>query len=89
MQWFHRTLGIGILLVALAYGWAARRDSIEPLLKKIAFGVVGVVCLQFLLGVLTLIWMVPVTIATLHQVVGALTLISLTVNQYMRKSLIA
>jgi len=74
VQFDHRLLATLTLLAVLALvglGWRAARG---PRLRGglVALGLV--VMLQYGLGVATLLWVVPVGLATLHQVTAALLL---------------
>lgn len=59
LQFFHRVGGCLLGLAAIVC-W---RFGLT--------GLIGIIFLQFLLGVLTLIWGVPIPVAVLHQVLGA------------------
>ena len=72
----HRVLGYVVVLVAALWSWRAWRRASSPRQRRAA-GAVGVAALaQFALGALTVIWSVPVSVATVHQG-GALVLLSL------------
>lgn len=74
VQWMHRVLGTVLLAGALAAWLRARRVRAAGQPYAAAFA--GLVALQYVLGVLTLLYVVPLTLGVLHQatavaVVGA------------------
>lgn len=60
LQFFHR-LGGWLLGLAAIWGWRIGHRELPTL-----------ILFQFVLGVLTLVWAVPLPLAVLHQVMGAL-----------------
>ncbi len=74
VQFDHRLLATLTLLAVLALVGLGWRDARGPRLRGglVALGLV--VMLQYGLGVATLLWVVPVGLATLHQVTAALLL---------------
>ena len=88
VQFDHRLLATLTALLALAtavYGW--RRSSGAARLALLALG--GVVILQYGLGVTTLLWVVPVGLATLHQAVAIVLLSAALTALYLHRSRVA
>jgi heme a synthase len=76
IQFDHRLLATGTALLALAAAiWGASRRALLPPGPRDAMLALGaVVLVQYALGVATLLLVVPVDIATLHQLVAVLLL---------------
>ena len=70
IQFLHRWLGLLLVVLVLGVAWWAGRR-----LVKVAYGLLALTLIQFLLGVLTLINQVPVVLGSLHQAVGCLMLL--------------
>jgi cytochrome c oxidase assembly protein subunit 15 len=84
VQFNHRLLGIGTVVLALSLWWLARRATIPgPALRLTRLAAI-VALLQVGLGIATLLLAVPVTLGVLHQA-GAVAL--LTVAVLLRHSL--
>tara|TARA_R110002033_G_scaffold168988_1_gene209125 strand:- start:786 stop:1802 length:1017 start_codon:yes stop_codon:yes gene_type:complete len=75
VQFVHRTLAYLVAILILAIWYKANRLSLTSFQKKGINALLLMVCIQFLLGVLTLILAVPVWLGVLHQV-GAFILLS-------------
>lgn len=74
VQWVHRWLGTLTLVMTLWAGhFFVRRVS--PLLLRPFLHLAGVVLAQFLLGVATLVFMVPVSTAVAHQMMAVLVVL--------------
>ncbi|HEY4251894.1 MAG TPA: COX15/CtaA family protein [Roseomonas sp.] len=73
VQFNHRLLATLTLLTA---GFAAFRAAALPAgrARHAAFGLLGAICLQYALGVATLLAVVPAWLGTLHQAVAVLVL---------------
>ncbi|HWA40624.1 MAG TPA: COX15/CtaA family protein [Gemmatimonadales bacterium] len=74
VQFHHRWLGIGAGLGALALAFWSRRSPAEKV-RHWAWVVAGAAGLQVALGLLTLLLMVPIPVAALHQL-GAVILLT-------------
>jgi cytochrome c oxidase assembly protein subunit 15 len=79
VQFHHRWLGIGALLGAIAL-WAAirREDDVTPRARQLAGGTALVALCQALLGISTLLLVVPIPLAAAHQF-GAVMLLTFAV----------
>jgi cytochrome c oxidase assembly protein subunit 15 len=73
-QFHHRMLAILTGLAALVIAWRAHRAALAPPIARAIVLVGGVVLIQVTLGVLTLLFAVPITLGVLHQLVGVLAL---------------
>ncbi len=80
VQFVHRYIGIVIFLLILVIWQFARRLDLGQHLRLALNLVFIVILIQFTLGVLTLLFAVPVTLGVLHQC-GALFLISALIYQ--------
>jgi len=79
IQYIHRTLAILVFTFVLSLKWEAVKRKAHSLLNKTYTFMAIVVVLQFVLGVLTLLMKVPITLAVLHQA-GALVLLLLVIR---------
>ncbi|MCX7374343.1 MAG: COX15/CtaA family protein, partial [Alphaproteobacteria bacterium] len=72
VQFNHRVLATATLAAALWVAWSARRLAGPA--RLLAWGFAASIGLQYGLGILTLIHVVPVGLGTLHQAVAVLVL---------------
>lgn len=77
IQFHHRVLAIVSLGVATATWWRSRWIVLVPRARRVANGLLVMVCLQVALGISTLVLVVPVPLAAAHQA-GAVLLLSVT-----------
>ena len=70
VQFNHRLLATLSGIAALVLGWLALRRLPGGVARNAALGFMGVVMLQYALGVATLLHVVPVWLGTLHQTVA-------------------
>jgi cytochrome c oxidase assembly protein subunit 15 len=86
VQFIHRLLGMGILTLAIALGAFGFLKNMETV-KNNLLALTGVVVLQVLLGVTSLLLLIPITLAVAHQL-GALILlqVSLTLTHQFYRS---
>jgi len=78
VQFLHRCLGILVLLQALVLWFIARGQVLKPSQSRGLNTLVVVTVAQFILGVATLLYVVPVSLASLHQA-GACLLLLITI----------
>jgi len=71
-QFDHRIIAYGVAIFAYFFWQWVRRIGVKGVAKRAADTVLVVTLFQVALGVITLLWQVPVTLAALHQVVAAL-----------------
>lgn len=75
VQWTHRTLAILTLgLITVAMMRIRAEPEVHSNTRKSALLMVGIIFTQVVLGILTLLHEVPVSLGTLHQGMGALVL---------------
>jgi cytochrome c oxidase assembly protein subunit 15 len=73
VQLIHRWLGILLVVVTLAAWWQLRSDPSMEGRKRRALHAMALLMLgQFWLGVFTLVMIVPIALATMHQVMACL-----------------
>lgn len=77
IQFHHRVLAIVSLIVAIATWWRSRWIVLVQRGRRVANGLLIIVCLQVTLGISTLIFVVPVPLAAAHQA-GAVFLLTAT-----------
>jgi cytochrome c oxidase assembly protein subunit 15 len=78
VQFVHRYIAYLVVILVLFIYFRSRRIELHALQKRLINGLLIIVTLQFLLGVFTLLYHVPVSIAVLHQT-GAFFLFSTTI----------
>lgn len=81
VQFHHRILAMISFGYVLWVWYQARAASLTPLLSALRHGLLVVVCLQVILGILTLIYAVPVVLAALHQL-NAVILFTITLVMF-------
>jgi cytochrome c oxidase assembly protein subunit 15 len=74
VQFNHRLLATLAVVMAAGAVWAALRRLPPGRARRAVLGLGGAVALQYVLGVATLLWVVPVSLGTLHQTVAVLVL---------------
>jgi heme a synthase len=67
VQWIHRLLGTLLLVGAIAFALRLRGPEVDPTFRRLAGVFAGLVAFQYLLGVATLLLMVPVSLGVAHQ----------------------
>jgi heme a synthase len=72
VQFDHRIAAYAVAIFAYFFWQWLRHKKTKGLAMCAAHTVLAITAVQILLGVYTLIWQVPVTLAALHQVVAAL-----------------
>jgi cytochrome c oxidase assembly protein subunit 15 len=75
VQFVHRYMAYAVTFSILGFYFMARRYSLTVLQKKAVNFLLAAVVLQFVLGVLTLLYRVPVALGALHQI-GAFFLLT-------------
>ncbi len=73
VQFHHRVLAIATLAAVLVFAWRALRAGPPPLLRRATIATTHAAVLQVALGIATLLLVVPLSLAVLHQA-GALVL---------------
>ena len=67
VQWVHRLLGTVLAIAALAFFFRVRSMRLDPATRRLNAGFLALIGVQYLLGVLTIVYFVPVTLAVIHQ----------------------
>ena len=75
VQFDHRLLGILVVASALALWWASRRMDLPAPARRAAARVGAMALVQVALGITTLLLVVPIPVAALHQA-GAVVLLA-------------
>lgn len=76
VQFIHRVLGTGIFILAISVSVLGNFSPLRKTQKRSIFGLTGLIFTQYLLGVLTLLYFVPVCIGVTHQAVAILVLLA-------------
>ncbi len=77
VQFIHRYLAYGVVLIVGFLFYKARKLKLLPDHMKIVNTLLMIVLVQFILGILTLLYGVPIVLAVLHQT-GAFILFATT-----------
>jgi heme a synthase len=67
VQWVHRVLGTVLALAVLVVFVQVVRAKVDELSRRLNGTMLGLMAVQYLLGVLTLLYFVPVTLGVIHQ----------------------
>jgi len=78
VQFIHRYLAYIIVGIVFFIAYKAKKTKITTLQQKGIYFLIGLVLLQFILGVLTLVLAVPLWLGLLHQIVAFLLLGAMT-----------
>jgi len=80
VQFDHRMLAYVIFAVALLHAFDVERSVKDRTARIGAFALFGVVALQVGLGIVTLVWRVPLPLVLLHQAMAMLVLTATTLH---------
>ena len=72
VQWTHRVLGTALALTVAATAFQSLRTDVDAKSRRLALCLVVAVLAQYLLGVITLIKVVPVPLGVAHQAMAML-----------------
>ena len=75
VQWTHRLLGTAVLVSSVVFYLRVRRVGPDRWTRRLNAVLLLLIALQYALGVLTLVYRVPVTLAVAHQVIAGIILI--------------
>jgi cytochrome c oxidase assembly protein subunit 15 len=67
VQWMHRVLGTILLAAAVVLFFRLRRAGADRTSRRLSAVLASLVAGQYLLGVATLLWFVPIALGVLHQ----------------------
>ena len=82
VQWMHRLLAWGLLVGVVVISMILFQQQLSWFQRRSVFFLLGTMSLQFILGVLTLIYHVPLHIAVAHQIMALLVLTAMTTVYY-------
>ena len=85
IQFIHRTLALIIVAFVLYIWFYSKKENICSLQQKSLNILLGVVTIQTLLGIFTLILFVPISLALTHQIVAFFLLISVVFSLFVFK----
>lgn len=69
VQFVHRTLAIVLVLLTIVLWHLSARYSLKANQQKAISGIIYLVTIQFMLGIFTLLYQVPLLLAVLHQTI--------------------
>ena len=72
VQWTHRWLGISVAFSFISFAAAMTRSTLWRELRISVIGLLIILFLQVALGILNILLVVPISLATLHQLVATL-----------------
>ena len=67
VQWLHRVIGTVLLVVTIWFFTSVFRATIDAASRRFAVALLVLTAVQYLLGILTLIHLVPVSLGVTHQ----------------------
>jgi cytochrome c oxidase assembly protein subunit 15 len=67
VQFIHRYIAYAVVIAVVFLWETARKMQLTTLQRKAANIMLGVVCTQFILGIITIVYAVPITMGVLHQ----------------------
>ena len=67
VQFIHRTIAYLVVIIVLFVWETIRKMELTKLQRRASNFMLGVVCVQFLFGIITILYAVPVTMGVLHQ----------------------
>ena len=74
VQWMHRVLGTVLGLLVIGFFVQVARSDADPYSRRLNGIFLALILLQYLLGVLTLIFYVPISLAVIHQALAMILL---------------
>ena len=81
-QFHHRHLALFTTLCALIYCYKNYFNSLDNKVKRISLLISIMICIQFLLGIITLVNMVPIYLGALHQTGAVILFISIICSMH-------
>ncbi len=79
IQFMHRTIAIVVASLVFALWWSARKLNLNKQENNLVTAMLIMVCVQFLLGIFTLLYGVPIWLGVAHQI-GAVILLLISLN---------
>tara|TARA_B100001142_G_scaffold329900_1_gene394990 strand:- start:10606 stop:11523 length:918 start_codon:yes stop_codon:yes gene_type:complete len=84
-QFIHRTLALIILSFTFYIWYKSKKITLSKLQKNSLYALLLIVSLQIVLGISTLIMIVPISLALIHQIVAFFLLLLLVFNLFLFK----
>jgi cytochrome c oxidase assembly protein subunit 15 len=72
VQWIHRLIGTILLIVVASFWWKIYKSVKTSDLRNLGTTLLAILVLQYLLGIFTLIYSVPISLGVLHQTVAVI-----------------
>lgn len=72
VQWVHRLLGTALLISAIIVFLRVRRVGPDPATRRLSATLLSLIASQYVFGVLTLVYYVPLPLAAAHQAMALL-----------------
>jgi len=82
VQFIHRWLGFVLLVIVLFYYFKLKKQQKNKVLKHILLWVAILISLQYIFGVLVILFHVPISLAVLHQVTAFILFLSILTGLY-------
>jgi cytochrome c oxidase assembly protein subunit 15 len=76
IQWTHRWMGIVVFLIGIVAVKSVLGSTVKKTMKGPLFHLAGVCFVQVLLGILNVLFVVPIPLAVLHQLIASLLLMA-------------
>ena len=76
IQFIHRKLAIFLMISYFCIWFYTRKHVTNIQLKKISITVAGILSVQFILGIITLLHQAPLALALAHQITGMLLFVA-------------
>lgn len=77
VQFVHRSLAYLVLAFVLVIWWKVKNQNFSQPIKQASNALLAIVSVQFLLGVITILYAVPISMGVIHQL-GAFLLFAIT-----------
>ncbi|HEX2167216.1 MAG TPA: COX15/CtaA family protein [Longimicrobiales bacterium] len=70
VQWTHRVIGTVLLVTILVFVARVLRTAADAVSRRVGITMLSLISMQYLLGILTLVFLVPVSLGVIHQAVA-------------------
>jgi cytochrome c oxidase assembly protein subunit 15 len=72
VQWLHRLNGTLLLITVAVFWWKSKSSNSQRVLGLLTGSLLGILCLQYLTGIFTLVYNVPTVLGVIHQTIAIL-----------------
>ncbi len=72
VQWIHRLNGTILLITVAVFWWKSKSSESQRVWFLLTGSLLGILCLQYLTGIFTLIYNVPIVLGVIHQTIAIL-----------------